>query len=162
MIPNLNHGDISQIISPHSDEKIWQKYSHKDFTSVWNRLTRWLSKDVLRRHWIVSGMSKPSTVANFGNTLGITIFFVLKMFEIWWKFHKWNKKPRTCFFSLILLDLNTERQILTIRNRILVMGSPCVNKLAYDFKLISGRYFPNYFSSQWRKNMLKLLSWRFY
>ena len=75
MISNFNQGDIFQIISPHSDEKIWKKLSDEDFTSVKNRLICWLSKDVLRRRWIVSGVTKPYTVVNFGNTLAMTIFF---------------------------------------------------------------------------------------
>ena len=87
-----------------------------------------MSKDVLRRRWIVSGVTKPWTVANFGNTLAMTIFFFWKMFEIWWRFHKWNKNSRKFFLFLRELDLNRERQILTIRNRILVISSPCVNK----------------------------------
>ena len=128
MISNFNQGDIFQIISPHSEEKIWSKCSHEDFTSVWYRLTCWLSKDVLRRRWIVSGVTKPWTVANFGNTLAMTMFFFLKLFKIWWRFHKWNKKLTKSFFFLGELDLNRERQILTIRNRILVIDSPCGNK----------------------------------
>ena len=162
MIWNFNQGDIFQIISPHSDEKIWSECSHVDFTSVWIRLTCWLSKDVLRRRLIVSGVTKPWTVADIGNTLAMRIFIFLKMFKIWWRFQKWNKKIRKCFLFLRYLDLNTERQILTILNRILVIGSPCVNKQPYDFKLHSGRYFPNHFSSQWWKNMVKVLSWRLY
>ena len=98
---NFNQGDVFQSISPHSDGKIWQKCSHEDFASVWNRLPFWLSKDVLRRHWIVSGVTKPWTVANFLNTLAMTIFFFLKMFKIWWRFHKWNTKPGKCFLFLI-------------------------------------------------------------
>ena len=174
-----------------------KKCSHGVFTSVWNRLTCWLSKDVLRRCWIVSGVTKPWTVVNFGNTLAMTIFFFSEMLENWWRFHKWNKKPRKCFLFFWELDLNRERQILTIRNRILVIGSPCekprkcflfwreldlngerqiltisnrilvigspcVSKQPYDFKLQSGRYFLNHFSSQCWKNMVKVFSWRFY
>ena len=131
-------------------------------TSVWNSLTCWLSKNVLRRRWIVSGVTKPSTVANFGYTLAMMIFFFLKMCKVWWKFDYWNKKPRKCFFVFKKLDLNSEREILTNRNRILVIGSPCVNKQPYDSKLQPGRCFPNYFSSQWWKNMVKVLSWSFY
>ena len=162
MISNFNQGDIFQIISPHSDEKIWYKSSHEDFTTVNNRLTCWLSKDVLRRRWIVSGVTKPYTVVNFGNTLAMTLFFFLKIFKIWWRFRKWHKKLRKCFFFLRELDLNRERQILTIRNRILVIGSPCVNKQTYDFKLQPRIYFPNHFSSLWWKSMVKMPSWRFY
>ena len=118
--------------------------------------------DVLRRRWIVSGVTKAWTVANFGNTLVMTIFFFWKMLEIWWRFHKWNKNSRKCFFFLRELDLNRERQILTIRNRILVIGRPWVKKQPCDSKLQSERCFPNYFSSQWLKNMVKVLSGRFY
>ena len=108
--------------------KIWSKCSHEDFTSVWYRLTCWLSKYVLRRRWIVSGVTKPRRVPNFGNKLAMTMFFFLKLFKIWWRFHKWNKKPRKYFFFLRQLDLNREQQILTNRNRILVIDSPCGNK----------------------------------
>ena len=100
MISNFNQGDIFQIISAHSDEKIWSNCSHEDFTSVWYRLTCWLSKDVLRRRWIVSGVTKPWTVANFGKPLAMTMFFFLKLFKIWWRSHKWNKKRRKCFWFL--------------------------------------------------------------
>ena len=145
MIWNFNQGDIFQIISPHSDEKIWQKCSHEDFASVWNNLTCWLSKEVLRQRWIVSGVTKPWTVANLGKTLATTIFYFLKMFKIWWRFHEWNKTPGKCFLLLRELDLHRERQILTIPNRIFVIASPCFNKQPYDFKLQSGIYFQNNF-----------------
>ena len=52
--------------------------SHENFDSVWNRLTCWLTKDVLRRRWIVSGVTKLWTVVNFGNTLAMMIFFIWK------------------------------------------------------------------------------------
>ena len=136
--------------------------SQEDFTSIWNRLTCWLSKYVLRRRWIMSGVTKRYTVVNFGNTLAMRIFFSLKMFEIWWRFHKWNKISRKCFLFLRQMNLNRERQTRTIRDRILVIGSPCFEKQSYNSKLQSGRCFQNYFSSPWRKNMVKVLLWRFY
>ena len=58
----------------------------------------------------------------------MTIFFFVKMFEIWWIFYKWNKKLRKYFLLLRQLDVNREWQILTIRNGTLVIGSPCVKK----------------------------------
>ena len=162
MISNFNQGDFFQIISDHSEEKIWQKCSREDFTTVWSRLICWLSSNVLTRRWIMSGVTKPWTVLNFGNILAMTIFFVFKMLKIWCRFHKWNKKPRKYFLFLRELDLNRERQILTIRNRIVIIDSPCVNKQPYDFKLQLGRYFQNHFWWQWWKNLVKLLSWGFY
>ena len=101
----------------------------------------------------MSGVTKPWTVVNFKNTSAMTICFFLKMFKICWRFHKCNKKLRKGFLFLRILDLNRERQILTIRNRILVICSPCVNKQPYDSKLQSGRCFPNYFSLQWWRYM---------
>ena len=98
-------------------------------------------EDVLRRRWIVSGVTKPWTVANFGNTLAMTIIFFWKMFEMWWRFHKWNKNSRKFFFFLRELDFNRERQILTIRNRILVIGSPCVNKNPMNSNFNQGDIF---------------------
>ena len=161
IISNFNQGGIFLVIFPHSDEKIWFKCSHEDFISVWNSLTCWLLKDVVRWRWIVSGVAKLYTVVNFGNLFCMTISFFLKMFSIWWRIHKWNKKLIESFLYLRELDLNREQQILTIWNRILVVGSPCVNKQPYHLKLQSGRHLPSHFSSQWRKNMVKVLSWRF-
>ena len=51
------------------------KILSENFTSVGNRLTCLLSKDVLRRRWIVSAVTNTWTLANFGNTLAMTILF---------------------------------------------------------------------------------------
>ena len=53
------------------------------------------------------------------------------------------------------MHLNRERQILTIRNRILVIGSNCVNKHRYDFKFQEGTNFPNHFISEWWKDLTR-------
>ena len=37
---------------------------------------------------------------NMINTLAMTITFSFKMFKIWCRFQKWNKKLRKCFFIL--------------------------------------------------------------
>ena len=41
-----------------------------------------------------------------------------------------------------------ERQILTIQNRIVVIGSQYVNKHPEDLKFQGGRSFPNHFHSK--------------
>ena len=137
-------------------------FSHDDFTNVLERLTCWPSKDVVRRRSLVSGLTNSYRVDNFGNTLAMTIYFFLKMFKIWWRFRKWKKKHRKCVLFLRLYQFNRERDILTLWNIILVIASPCVNKHPYDFQLQSGRCFPNHFTSEWWKNMIKVLSWRFH
>ena len=56
-----------------------------------------------------------------------------------------EKKLRKYFWFLARYDFNREREILTLRNRILGIASPCVNKLPYDFKPQSGIYFQKSF-----------------
>ena len=58
--------------------------------------------------------------------------------------------------------MNKELQILTLWNRVLLIGSQCVNKYPYDFKLQSGRTSLNHFSWEWWKNLIKVLSCRFH
>ena len=52
-------------------------------------------------------------------------------------------------------------QIFTILNRIHEIGSLCVNKHPYHFKLEKEKYFTNYLSSKWWRNRIKVFSWRF-
>ena len=127
-ILNLKKGESFQIIRPESDQKIWSECCHADFTSVWDHLTCWLSKDVLKQRFLESGLSKSLTFSNCENTLAIMIIFFSKIFKIWWRYHKWNKTWRKCFSFLRYLHLNRELHILTILNRILVTDSQCVNK----------------------------------
>ena len=127
-ISNFNRRDIFQIIRPESDQKIWSECCHADFTSVWNHLTCWLSKDVLKQRFLESGLSKSLTFSNRENTLAIMIIFFSKIFKIWWRYHKWNKTWRKCFSFLRYLHLNRELHILTIPNRKLVTESQCVKK----------------------------------
>ena len=98
------------------------------------------------------------TVCNFAKTLAMTIFFCFKMFKIWCRFHKWNKKFRKSFSFLTQVHFNKERRIVAILNRILVIGSQCVNKHPYDFKLQQGRYFPSHLHSELWKNIIKVPS----
>ena len=58
-----------------------------------------LSKCVLKRRFLESGVTKFFTVCSFGNTLAKANIFFFKMFKISFRFHKWNKKLRkTCWF----------------------------------------------------------------
>ena len=77
---------------PKNDEKTWQKRSHGDSESIWDSFTCWLSKRVLQRQSLESGLTKIFTVSNFGNTLAMTIILFLKMLKIWCRVHKWNTK----------------------------------------------------------------------
>ena len=98
---NFTKRDILQTNSSHSDKKKWYKCCHADLTSVWDPLTCWLSKEVLKRHFQESAPTKSSTVCSFRNTLAMTIFFFWKMIKIWWWFQKWEKNFRISFSFLI-------------------------------------------------------------
>ena len=125
---HINKVGIFIISSSQSHQKIWSKCSHTDFTSVWDTLTCWLSKNVLKRSFLESGLTKILTVCNFENTLAMMITFLFKMFKIWWRFQKWNKNLRKRFAFLRQLHFNWEGQILTMLNRILIISSQCVNR----------------------------------
>ena len=99
-ISNLNKGDIFQITFCQSDEKICEKCFHADFTSVWDPSTCWLSKKILKRLFLESALTKSLTVCSFGNRFAMTIYFFLKMFKIWWRLQKWNKKQTASFWLL--------------------------------------------------------------
>ena len=78
--------------SPRDDEKISWNCSHADFTRVWDSLKCWLSKGVLERCFLKTGLTKSFTVCDFRNKVPMTIIFFFKMFKIWSRFLKWNKK----------------------------------------------------------------------
>ena len=67
------------------------------FASNWDTFTCWLSKDVPKRGFSQSGMTKFFTVCNFGNILAMTIILFFKMFKIFCRLQKWNKQLIFCF-----------------------------------------------------------------
>ena len=60
--------------------------------NISDTLTGWLSKDTLKQSFLESSSTETLRACNFENTLTMTIIFVSKMFKIWWKFQKNNKK----------------------------------------------------------------------
>ena len=46
---HITKGDIFQVSFCQSDEKIWWKFSHADFTRIWDPLTCWLAKGFLKQ-----------------------------------------------------------------------------------------------------------------
>ena len=52
----------------------------------------WLSKVVLKHCFLESGLTKSFTACKFRNKKAMTIIFFLKMFKIWCRFQKWEKK----------------------------------------------------------------------
>ena len=67
------------------------------FAGIWDAFTCSLSKRVLKRRFLESGLTKIFTVHNFGNTLAVTINFFFKMLKIWCIFEKWYKNLRKIF-----------------------------------------------------------------
>ena len=74
------------------DEETWSKCSRGDFSSIWDAFTCWLSRRVLKRRFLESGLTKIFKVCNFGKTLAMTMVLFFKRFKIWCKFQKCNKK----------------------------------------------------------------------
>ena len=52
----------------------------------------WLSKEIPKRLFLESDLTKFLTVCYFGNILAMTMIIFKKIFKIWWKFKKNNKK----------------------------------------------------------------------
>ena len=55
-----------------------------------------ISRRVLKRRFLESGLTKIFTVCSFGNTVTMTIIFFFKIFKIWCRFKKRNEKFRKC------------------------------------------------------------------
>ena len=87
-----------------------------------------MSKDLLKRRYLESGLTKTLTVCNFGNTLAMTMTFFLKCLMYDEHSKKGKKNGEKSVWSLRSYHLNTELQIPTIPKRIPVIGSQCVKK----------------------------------
>ena len=85
--------------------------------SIWHTFTWWRSKRFLKHRFLESGLTKIFKVCNFRNALAMTIMFFFKMFEIWCRFQKSNKKLRKRFSFFRYLHFNWELLILLIFNR---------------------------------------------
>ena len=105
-IPNISDitkGNILQIRFSQSDEKTWWKASLADFTRIWDPLTCWESKCPLKRCFLESGLTKSFTVCNFRNKVAMKGIFFFKMFKIWCRFQKWNRRIKNFFFVLKII-----------------------------------------------------------
>ena len=67
-ISDLTKRDIFRLYLYQSDEEAEWKFSSVDFCSVWETLTRWLAKDVLKQDLLCIQVSTFFRVINFGNT----------------------------------------------------------------------------------------------
>ena len=75
---------------------LW-KCSHADFTRLWDPLTSWLSKGILKRLFLERNLNKSLTVFNFQNKVAMTTIFFFKMFKTWCRFQKWIKQKEKVF-----------------------------------------------------------------
>ena len=65
----------------------------------------------------------------FGNTEAMRVIFSFKMFKNGYIFQDWKKKFRKYYSLLRYVHLNWLFEILTIRQRIRVIGSQCIGKV---------------------------------
>ena len=97
----MTNRDIFQIMFCQSDEKIWRTCSHEDYTRVWDPLTFWLSKGVLKWCFLESGPTSSFTVCNFRNEVAMKIIFFSKC----WKFDV-DSRNRTTKLEKVFLFKN--------------------------------------------------------
>ena len=62
---------------------MWWKCSPSDFTRVWNPLTCWVWKGVLKQCFLENNLSKSFTACKFRKKKPMSIIFFFKMFKIW-------------------------------------------------------------------------------
>ena len=74
--------------------KMWWKCSDANFTRIWDPLTCWLSKGVVKECFLESNVTKSFTAHKFRNKVALTIILFFKIFKIWYRFQKLNKKIR--------------------------------------------------------------------
>ena len=88
MVQHIIKGDIFTARFYQSDGKIWWKCSDADFTRASDSLTCWLSNNVLKHCFLESGLTITFTVFYFRNKVAMTIIFLSKMFQTWYRFQK--------------------------------------------------------------------------
>ena len=87
---------LREIFSKSGSPRVIRKYNESALmqilTRLWDSLTCWLSKGVLERCFLESGLTKSFTFCNFRKKVGMAIILFFKMFKIWCRFQKWNKQ----------------------------------------------------------------------
>ena len=135
------------------------KVLSRRFHKFWVTLTCWLSKDVLKRRFSERGLTKSLTVGNLRNTLAMTIIFFFKMFKYWWRCHKWNKKVSrfsdNCIWIRNCKSASTQTAYVSSAASVLRKSRKISN-------FNKGDIFGIILSSEWLKNMIKVLSCRFH
>ena len=89
--------------------KIWEECSHAPLGRVWDLLTCWLIKGVLKRCFLESGLTRSFTVYNFRNKVAMKIIFFFTVFKTWSRFQKWKNEIRKklSVLEIIAFELGT-------------------------------------------------------
>ena len=66
----------------HSDQWIWQKWCHSDFSTVWSHLLCCLSKGPLKRDFLDICLTTFFGIHNFRNTSAMRVIFILEISKI--------------------------------------------------------------------------------
>ena len=128
-------------------KQIWTVLGHVYLVTcrsdLWNRLFRHLSYSVFRTH-------------NIGNRKlwGSSFFSKYSKFQL--DFKNWARNWEKVYFLRQLLR-NWYREIASIRNRTLFIGSQYVNKQTQNLACQSERIFPTQLTWQWPMNMIKVM-----
>ena len=112
--------DFFELNFLHSDQEIWQKGCHSDFSTVWSHLPCCLSKGLLKRDFFDIYPTRFFAIRNFGNTLAMTIIFFLKVFKSssTFKIAEKNREKFFCFLDNCIwidcVNLSQKRDFLHI------------------------------------------------
>ena len=145
-----------------SHEKIWWKCSHADFTRVWDPLTCWLSKGVLKQCFLESNLTKSFTVCKFRNKVAMMIIFFFQIVSHLIKIAEMEQKNPKKFlvFKIISFEWGSTN-CLNLEKDTCHWQSMCY-ETSLSFKISETRLFSSQVLSQWWENMMKVLSFTFY
>ena len=80
-----------------SNQIIWQKYRLADLRSLLDLLTCWLSISILTQRFLTIELTVLFAAFNFRKKSALRLIFLLKLFQILCRLHKWKKKIRKYF-----------------------------------------------------------------
>ena len=91
-ISDATERDVCSRNIPDKNEAISQKSCSAYFSSVWDPLTRWVLKGILKSSVWEIKVTRSFRVNNFGDSWATSLTSFFKILKIWWRFQKWNKK----------------------------------------------------------------------
>ena len=112
------------------DQSIWETFCRSPLKISSAPLPCYLVKGPLERDTLDIELTTDFGVRKFKNPSAMKVIFFRKMFKIKSKFRKSEKKIENIFF---VSEIKTSEKDASVKKRILVISSQCVNKQSYKF-----------------------------